>query len=124
MIIWIASYPKSGNTWVRAFISSYLYLDIKNQSFNFDLLNKIERFPKSKQFENIGIIPQNLKNFEEIVRTWIPLQKKINENNKINFLKTHNAFGRLNNYPFTDKNNTIGLIIIKPDTPSHIFILL
>ena len=92
MIIWLASYPKSGNTWLRAFIASYLYLDIKNQSFNFNLLKKIERFPHPKQFENIGIIPQNLKNFEEVVKAWIPLQKKINENKKINFLKTHNAF--------------------------------
>ena len=108
MIIWLASYPKSGNTWLRAFIASYLYLDIKNQSFNFDLLEKIERFPHPKQFENIGIIPQSLKNFEEVVKAWIPLQKKINENKKINFLKTHNAFGSLNNYPFTDKNNTLG----------------
>ena len=24
MIIWIPSYPKSGNTWVRAFLSAYL----------------------------------------------------------------------------------------------------
>ena len=25
MIFWIASYPKSGNTWLRALISSYYY---------------------------------------------------------------------------------------------------
>ena len=25
MIIWIASYPKSGNTWVRAFLTSYYF---------------------------------------------------------------------------------------------------
>lgn len=24
-IIWLASYPKSGNTWLRLFLSSYLY---------------------------------------------------------------------------------------------------
>ena len=27
MIIWLASYPKSGNTWVRAMLSSLLYTD-------------------------------------------------------------------------------------------------
>ena len=26
MIIWLASYPKSGNTWIRAFISFLLFL--------------------------------------------------------------------------------------------------
>ena len=115
MIIWLASYPKSGNTWLRAFLSSYLYLDSNSQSFHFDILKKIERFPHPEQFENIGILPQNIKNFEEVVKAWIPLQKKINENKKINFLKTHNAFGSLNNYPFTDKNNTLGLIYLVRD---------
>ena len=25
MILWLASYPKSGNTWMRALLSSYLF---------------------------------------------------------------------------------------------------
>ena len=33
MIIWIASYPKSGNTWVRALLSAYLFN--KEGKFNF-----------------------------------------------------------------------------------------
>ena len=33
MIVWIASYPKSGNTWVRSLLSTYLYSD--NGIFNF-----------------------------------------------------------------------------------------
>ena len=32
MIIWIASYPKSGNTWVRYFLKSYLSSSGKNFS--------------------------------------------------------------------------------------------
>ena len=55
MIIWIASYPKSGNTWVRSFLSAYLYSN--DGSFSFDLLRKIQQFPKAsyiKQFtENL-----------------------------------------------------------------------
>ena len=43
MIIWIASYPKSGNTWVRAFLSAYL--NSADGKFNFDLLDKINEFP-------------------------------------------------------------------------------
>ena len=43
MIIWIASYPKSGNTWIRSLLSAYLYTDDGN--FNFDLLYKIAQFP-------------------------------------------------------------------------------
>ena len=36
MIIWIASYPKSGNTYLRSFISSYYFS--KKGKFDFDLL--------------------------------------------------------------------------------------
>ena len=43
MIIWIASYPKSGNTWVRSIISSLIYSNDGN--FDFDLLKKIQQFP-------------------------------------------------------------------------------
>ena len=38
MIIWIASYPKSGNTWVRSLLSSYLYSN--DGIFDFNLLKK------------------------------------------------------------------------------------
>ena len=41
MIIWIASYPKSGNTWVRSIIASLLYT--KDGIFDLKLLNKIEK---------------------------------------------------------------------------------
>ena len=48
MILWIASYPKSGNTWVRALISAYLYSD--QGEFDFNLLNKIPKFIQNKYF--------------------------------------------------------------------------
>ena len=44
MIIWLASYPKSGNTWVRSIVSSLLYSD--DGIFNFKLLHKIDQFLK------------------------------------------------------------------------------
>ena len=42
MIIWIASYPKSGNTWIRSLLSAYLFS--QDGKFNFDLLEKIQQF--------------------------------------------------------------------------------
>ena len=41
MIIWLASYPKSGNTWVRSFIASILFSPDGEASF--DILEKIEK---------------------------------------------------------------------------------
>ena len=51
MIIWLASYPKSGNTWVRSIISSLLYSKDGNHSF--DQLNYIDQYPVKKYFKNL-----------------------------------------------------------------------
>ena len=58
MIIWIASYPKSGNTWVRSFLASYLYN--KKEKFDLDILDNIDQFPKLKNFLDIDEEPNNL----------------------------------------------------------------
>ena len=50
MIIWLASYPKSGNTWLRALLSSYIYSE--DGKFDFDLLSKIDSFPSDRYFKN------------------------------------------------------------------------
>ena len=56
-IIWIASYPKSENTWIRALISAYLYS--RSGRFSFSDLNKIEQFPNKKYLSSF------LKNFDD-----------------------------------------------------------
>ena len=110
MIIWLASYPKSGNTWLRALLSSYYYSN--NGIFNFDLLKKIEQFPEKKFFLKFT------KNFELPITTskyWIQAQNKINEKKKINFFKTHNSLCNINGNNFTNKKNTLGCIYIIRD---------
>ena len=42
MIIWLASYPKSGNTWVRSFLSSLLYDE--NNEANFSSILNIKQY--------------------------------------------------------------------------------
>ena len=51
MIIWIASYPKSGNTWLRSIISALVYS--KDGIFTFDKLSKIDQFPEKKFFKDL-----------------------------------------------------------------------
>ena len=46
MILWLTSYPKSGNTWVRAFLGNYLGVSLGN---SIDNIGKIKSFPKKKQ---------------------------------------------------------------------------
>ena len=50
-IVWLASYPKSGNTWVRSFLTNYLNRNTTN--FNLDFLQQIKRFPRQELFDQL-----------------------------------------------------------------------
>ena len=112
MIIWIASYPKSGNTWVRSLLSTYLYSE--NGSFNFSLLKKILKFPSKKYLE---YFTKDFSDIKKVSEYWIPAQERINlqNENKSIFLKTHSALCTLENNPFTNKKNTQAVIYIVRD---------
>ena len=72
MIIWIASYPKSGNTWVRSFLSSYIFN--QGKKFNFEDLEKIRAFPSD---EEINFLKQKFGNykFTHMAENWDFFQK-------------------------------------------------
>ena len=110
MIFWIASYPKSGNTWLRALLSSYFYS--KDGIFNQGLLKNIGQFPEKKHFSGFNY---DSKIVTDTSKFWIKAQEKINVNNKLNFFKTHNILGSINNNSFTNKKNTSGAVYIVRD---------
>lgn len=111
MIIWLASYPKSGNTMLRTMLSAYLFS--REGSFNFDLLKNIKQFPNENILKILNI---DRKNRNEIVRNSIKGQEIINKNRGVGFLKTHNVlYNFKGKYPFTDYNNTLGAIYIVRD---------
>ncbi len=110
MIFWVASYPKSGNTWLRALLSSYFYTE--DGIFNQNLLENIAQFPEKRHFVNFNYNPKILTDTSKF---WIKAQEKINENNKLNFFKTHNILGSINNRSFTNKKNTLGVIYVVRD---------
>ena len=114
MIIWLASYPKSGNTWMWFFIKSYFNPPNKKFSINHDKDDPylLETFPTERRFNELSI---NYQDFFDISKNWINLQSLINLNNKTNYLKTHNAMCTINNNKFTDINNTLGAIHIVRD---------
>jgi len=111
MIIWLASYPKNGNTWLRSLISAYYYT--KDGFFLSDQqLNYISQFPVKKYLEGFDY---NLNLPGDTSRFWIAAQEKINTDKKIKFFKTHNALVRLGQNNFTNQKNTLGGIYIVRD---------
>jgi len=110
MIIWLASYPKSGNTWVRSIIASLLYS--KNGDFNFDLIKNIKQFPQKIYFNKFT---KKIGEFSEIKKYWISAQELINQDNKIRFFKTHHINCNVDGYKFTNKENTLATIYIVRD---------
>ena len=110
MIFWIASYPKSGNTWLRALLSSYYYS--KDGFFEQNLLKQIGQFPEKNHFNGFNY---NSQIVTDTSKFWIKAQEKINSDNKLRFFKTHNVLGAIENNNFTNKRNTIGAIYIVRD---------
>ena len=112
MIIWLASYPKSGNTFLRSLISAYFFT--KDGNFNFEVLKNIKQFPDNGVFEKLGI---DISNQKEIIKNYVKVQEESNriDGAKVRFLKTHSVLNDINGYKFTDLNNSLGVIYVVRD---------
>ena len=107
MIIWIASYPKSGNTFLRTFLASYYYS--KKGKFDFDLLLKIHQFPNMKFSKTKSLCE------EDASSKWILNQNEFFDKENLNFVKTHNCLLPYKGNKFTTKDQTIGAIYVVRD---------
>ena len=113
MIVWLASFPKSGNTYLRSLISAYLYSN--DGLFNFDLLKNTIQFPNKFIFDKLGI---DFKSRTEQVKNYLKAQKFIHElgkNNTIQFVKTHSSCSSIGNHKFLSFETTLGAIHIVRD---------
>ncbi len=110
MIIWLASYPKSGNTWVRSFLTSLLYNE--NNEANLKNLIHIQQYPLRSHFNNLVTEIDSLK---ELSSNWVQSQKIINRDNKIKFFKTHHALCKFDNSFFTNGEVSLGVVHIVRD---------
>ena len=77
MIIWLASYPKSGNTLLRGMLATYFFS--KDGNFDFNYLYKIGQFPSLIHFKNLGI---DVFDDDLIYSNLIKAQELINNNSK------------------------------------------
>ena len=111
MIIWLASYPKSGNTFLRSLLASYFYS--KDGTFEFEMLKNIQQFPINEIFDKIGV---DINDKYLVAKNYIKSQEEINKSKKLSFLKTHSSFCKMyNKFNFSDLKNSLGVIYIVRD---------
>ena len=109
MIIWLASYPKSGNTWVRSFLSSLLYSKDGRADLN---SIHISQYPLTDHFKGLT---NEFENINVLSEKWILSQDLLNLDNKIKFFKTHHVMCNFGKNSFTNYKNTFGVIYIVRD---------
>tara|TARA_Y200000002_G_C22648537_1_gene650256 strand:+ start:34 stop:867 length:834 start_codon:yes stop_codon:yes gene_type:complete len=114
MIIWLASYPKSGNTWLRMFLKSYFLKADEKFSLNNSILDsfKAQGFPDQETLDHLKV---DYNKFEEIAKNWEAMQDYINLNKRTNYIKTHSAMCVVGSYKFTSLRNTKGGIYMVRD---------
>ena len=115
-LLWVASYPKSGNTWMRAILTSLFYSD--DGIFDFKLLPKIHQNEKLQYFDFVKDI--NIEDYKKlgelptISKYWAEAQERI-ESKKLIFFKTHSCNYCHNNLNYTNQLKTRGGIYIIRD---------
>ena len=114
-IVWISSYPKSGNTWTRFFLSNYFFNKNKAES-DFKIINKIDKFPPYKILQQL-ITEDEIKNSAyNISKYWSKIQLElIKTNEDYVFLKNHNALVSVEGRGLTDERFSLAFIYLVRD---------
>lgn len=112
-LLWIASYPKSGNTWVRAFIENYL----RNppRAIDINTLHQVSQ-AEARSFLYQPFIKggdTTTASIEEIcaVRPLVHVDMARRAQGTV-FVKTHNYHGEFAGYPLHNSSVTSGAIYI------------
>ncbi len=94
-IVWIASYPKSGNTWARAFLHNLV--KVRNGESDEQDINQMARFStweldKKRYAHHLGFEPDNSSHRCEIAATRHAVHREIADAVPgLVFIKTHNS---------------------------------
>ena len=118
-IFWLASYPKSGNTLLRAILASLFFTE--DGKFSFDLFKNIGQFEAIERLNFINNINKKdflkLDNIKILSKYWHQMQEKekLGFNGDFGFLKSHHALFSINKKFFTSANHTRGYIYLVRD---------
>jgi hypothetical protein len=114
-IVWVASYPKSGNTWVRAFIENYIQdldsaVDINTMHRISTAESAAHRYQPYLPAEKSATTELSL---DEICQIRPQVQSDIAQQaHGTTFVKTHNYLGEYNGYPLHNSSVTAGAIYV------------
>lgn len=108
MLRWLASYPKSGSTWIRAFLSAYLQKLSSKEEFDLNLISDIT------VSESLGVLFQRISgkaigemSEEEIHALRFRVQDSLaRQIGSTRVVKTHNAFRTFDGYPLVNSKVT------------------
>ena len=119
-VLFIASYPKSGNTFMRAIISSLVYSN--NGIFDFELFKKITLLDTNPFYDFVKKInPEDFLNLHRIntaSKYWCLAQEKSKELSDNFIFKTHAANLAFENNIYTSQENCMGVIYLVRDPRS------
>ncbi len=115
-LLWLASYPKSGNTWTRNFLHNLIHVREGGEAGPQDInkmmtLSTWEMF--AKPYEEILGKPAVECSRDEIAATRAEVQRQVAENaNGVAFVKTHQALVMDRGHPTINFDVTSGAIYI------------
>jgi hypothetical protein len=119
-IVWLASYPKSGNTWLRMFL--YQLLRIQNgMPREEEELNKLDKASGYEArlfslFEQFLEKPLATASFDEVMSVRPLVQSQVAERMpQIALLKTHNLLGNFGKVPLINLKASVGSVYIVRD---------
>jgi len=115
-IIWLASYPKSGNTWMRILLGYYLFGRAKNWNLDLNTLGRLMPGDASPAFfQQVSDKPLEMLTEEEIHALRPAYQKRLTQYPRTMFVKTHSGFFTEIGQPHIVPEYTEGAILIVRD---------
>jgi hypothetical protein len=114
-ILWLASYPKSGNTWLRAFLHNLM----RNPAQSYDI-NQLSHFTfgdsQAPRYQKFDPRPATEYTVDDVLRMRPLVQQEMTKASPDTiFVKTHNAFLELKGQPLISNEVTAGALYVIRD---------
>ena len=111
-LVWLASYPKSGNTWLRIFLSNYF--NNENSPIDINNLDKSPIFGSRVVFDEYSpLFSSDLRPDEIDIIRYDVFRQIANELKELQFFKIHDSYHKIKNCKYIfPSENTYGAVYI------------